>query len=163
MVQRFSKQISRNVSEKQLFSSMKALKLRSDPEIDVDFTKKMSALSIYGHNFRNSVNINISENSVHARPDVIFKLNNLNINDEHEEECNVNISQQDIDINVSRGISCLYTSNINKCINVPENNQYAKFKEENTERVQMSIFRYVVGCLVDICIEQNKKKKLEDI
>lgn len=114
MVQGFNEIIPRNVTAEQLFLLMKTLTLRPDPKIDVDFSKKMSALSIYSHSFRNSVNENMSEDSVYARPDVIFKLDNLNISDEHEEECNVNASQQDVDISVSRGVSCLYISNTNK-------------------------------------------------
>lgn len=89
------------------------LKIKADPTIDINFTKGMSALSLYSHNFQTSVSENISESSVYFRPDVIFKLSNLNISDKDEEECKASVSQQDKEISISQEISCLRISDIN--------------------------------------------------
>ncbi|KAL6420210.1 hypothetical protein ACFW04_013827 [Cataglyphis niger] len=89
------------------------LKITTDPDIDMDYIKAMSTVSIYDHNYRNPGQENISEVSIHIRPDVVRKLSNLDINDENETNCNAN-PQQDIGYDILQQTSYLRISDHNE-------------------------------------------------
>ncbi|XP_011166018.1 uncharacterized protein LOC105200250 [Solenopsis invicta] len=84
------------------------LKITADPQVDIDCVRNMSTVSIYDRNYRNPIQENISEDSVHIRPDVTQKLNNLNVDDESEDNCNVNTPQQDIESDILQRTSDLH-------------------------------------------------------
>ncbi|XP_032665808.1 uncharacterized protein LOC116841675 [Odontomachus brunneus] len=109
----FKKRLRRNLELGDLHFFWNAVKIKADPKIDVDFTKGMSALSIYGHDYRTPVSENVPESSLYIKPDIISKLNKLNISDKNEEDCNANIPQQDNEINITQGVSCLSISDVN--------------------------------------------------
>ncbi|XP_012525979.1 uncharacterized protein LOC105830871 [Monomorium pharaonis] len=90
------------------------LKITADPQIDIDYVRRMSIVSIYDRNYRNPTQENISEDSVHIRPDVTHKLDNLNVGDESEGICNVNTSQQDIESDILQRTSVLYIRDSNE-------------------------------------------------
>ncbi|CAD1480615.1 unnamed protein product, partial [Heterotrigona itama] len=56
-----------------------ALKITTDPETDVDCIKNMWTMTLYGKNYRNINEINISDNTLSHRPDVIGRINDLGI------------------------------------------------------------------------------------
>ncbi|CAK9824575.1 Selenocysteine insertion sequence-binding protein 2-like [Anthophora retusa] len=56
-----------------------ALKITADPEIDVDYTRGMCTMTLYGNDYRVRNEINISDDTLCHRPDVIDKINNLKI------------------------------------------------------------------------------------
>ncbi|XP_076241689.1 uncharacterized protein LOC143183832 [Calliopsis andreniformis] len=56
-----------------------ALNITADPEIDVDYAKSVRTMTLYGKDYRNKQEENISEPSVYYRPDIIKKINNLHI------------------------------------------------------------------------------------
>lgn len=85
--------------------NLNTLRIAADPDIDMDFIRGMSSVSIYDHNYRSPVQENISE--VYIRPDVMCKLDNLDIADENEADCNVNAPQQDIDCDILQQTSYL--------------------------------------------------------
>lgn len=89
--------------------NINALKITADPEIDVDYVKSMSAISIYGHDYRYPIEEKVFESSVYIRPDVMCKLSNLNINDEDEENLNTT-SEQVIEHDILQSTSCLRIS-----------------------------------------------------
>lgn len=88
------------------------LKITADPQMDMDFVRSMSTVSIYDRNYRSSIQENIFEDSIHIRSDVMHDLNNLSIDDENEG--NVNISQQDIGSDILQKTSFLHISDINE-------------------------------------------------
>lgn len=92
----------------------KALKITADPEIDIDYVKKISTISIYDHIYRNPVQENISEDSIFVRPDVMHQFRNLGINDENERNCNVNSSHRDAVFDVSQKTFYLHISDNNE-------------------------------------------------
>ncbi|XP_029164016.1 uncharacterized protein LOC114935357 [Nylanderia fulva] len=95
--------------------NLNALKITTDdPEIYVDCIRGMSTVSIYDRNYRNPMQENISEVSVHIRPDVTHKLNNLGIGDENESNCDANPPQQDIECDILQQTSILRISDINE-------------------------------------------------
>nr|XP_050844593.1 selenocysteine insertion sequence-binding protein 2-like isoform X1 [Vespula vulgaris] len=55
------------------------LKIKSDPEVDIDYVKLMSTLTVYDRDYRNTIVENISEDSVQFRPDLTQKLDELKI------------------------------------------------------------------------------------
>nr|KAF7434902.1 hypothetical protein H0235_003093 [Vespula pensylvanica] len=55
------------------------LKIKSDPEVDIDYVKLMSTLTVYDRDYRNTIVENISEDSVQFRPDLTQKLEGLKI------------------------------------------------------------------------------------
>lgn len=89
-----------------------SLKITADPQMDIDFVRSMSTVSIYDRNYRNSIQENIFEDSVHIRFDVTHNLNNLSINDENED--NVNTPQQDIGPDILQKTSFLHISDGNE-------------------------------------------------
>lgn len=95
--------------------NFRMLKIVADPQVDIDYVKSMSTVSIYDHNYRNPIQENISEDSVHIRPDVTHKLNNLSIIcDESEDNCNINVPQQDVESDILQKTSFLYISDNNE-------------------------------------------------
>ncbi|KAF3429237.1 hypothetical protein E2986_00727 [Frieseomelitta varia] len=82
-----------NVEKKEIFECKKmeaickdvdtinfnALKITTDPETDVDCIKNMWTMTLYGKNYRNINEINISDNTLSHRSDVIGKINDLGI------------------------------------------------------------------------------------
>jgi len=85
--------------------NIKALKISGDRE--VDYVKGISAISLYGHNYRNLVQEDILE-EVSIRFNIIHKLSNLDINNKGEESCNIHISQQNIEFDIVQRTSCLF-------------------------------------------------------
>ncbi|XP_035728928.1 selenocysteine insertion sequence-binding protein 2-like isoform X1 [Vespa mandarinia] len=61
--------------------NLNTLKIKSDPEVDVDYVKLMSTLTVYDRDYRNTIVENISEDSVQFRPDLTQKLDELKISD----------------------------------------------------------------------------------
>lgn len=94
--------------------NLNALRITTDPEIYIDCIRGMSTVSIYDRNYRNPIQENISEVSVHIRPDVIRKLNNLDISDENETTCDANPPQQNIECDILQQTSILRISDINE-------------------------------------------------
>ncbi|KAL6263492.1 hypothetical protein P5V15_006283 [Pogonomyrmex californicus] len=88
--------------------NFKTLKIIADPQLDIDYVKRMSTMSIYDRNYRNPVQENISEDFVRARPDVTHKLNNLSLDDESNDNYNVNAPQQDIGLDILQKTFFLY-------------------------------------------------------
>ncbi|KAL2720154.1 selenocysteine insertion sequence-binding protein 2-like isoform X1 [Vespula squamosa] len=60
------------------------LKIKSGPEVDIDYVKLMSTLTVYDRDYRNNIVENISEDSVQFRPDLTQKLDELKISDEKD-------------------------------------------------------------------------------
>lgn len=89
-----------------------SLKITADPQMDIDFVRSMSTVSIYDRNYRSSIQENIFEDSVHIRSDVAHNLNNLSIDDENEG--NVNTPQQNIGSDILQKTSFLYISDSNE-------------------------------------------------
>ncbi|XP_076630371.1 uncharacterized protein LOC143346290 [Colletes latitarsis] len=54
-----------------------ALKITADPEIDLNYVKRMCTMTLYGKDYGSRNVEHIPESSVYHRPDVIKKLNNL--------------------------------------------------------------------------------------
>jgi len=94
--------------------NFETLKITADPQVDIDYIKSMSVMSIYDRNYRSPIQENISEDSVHFKPDVTDNLSNLSINDESEGNCNVNMLQQDIGSDILQKTSFLYISDNNE-------------------------------------------------
>ncbi|XP_070154984.1 uncharacterized protein [Polyergus mexicanus] len=94
--------------------NLNTLRITANSDIDMDYIKAMSTVSIYDHNYRSPVQENISEVSIHIRPDVIHKLSNLDISDENETDCNANAPQQDIGYNILQQTSYLRISDNNE-------------------------------------------------
>lgn len=94
--------------------NFRTLKIVADPQVDIDYVKSMSTVSIYDRNYRSPVQENISEDSVHIRPDVTHELNNLSICDESEDNCNINVPQQDVGSDILQKTSFLYISDNNE-------------------------------------------------
>lgn len=95
--------------------NLNALSITTDPEIYMDFIgRAMSTVSIYDSNYRNPIRENISEVSVHIRPDVIRKLNNLDISDENETTSDANPPQRNIESDILQQTSSLRISDINE-------------------------------------------------
>lgn len=94
--------------------NINALRISADPDIDMEYIKGMSTLSIYDRNYRNPIQENISEVSMYIRPDVMRKLNNLDISDENEANYNANTPQQDIEYDMLQQTSYLRISDINE-------------------------------------------------
>lgn len=92
--------------------NFKALKITGSSEID--HVKKISAISIYGHIYRNPVQENIFEDSIHVRPDVMRQLRNLDISDKNEENCNMNASHRDVVFDVSQKTFYLHINDSNE-------------------------------------------------
>ncbi|XP_011686855.1 PREDICTED: uncharacterized protein LOC105449366 [Wasmannia auropunctata] len=90
------------------------LKIMADPQVDIDYVRSMSVVSIYDRNYRSPIQENISEDSVHNRPDVMHKLNNLSISDESEGNYNVNAPQQDVGSDILQKTSFLHISDNNE-------------------------------------------------
>ncbi|KAH0948117.1 hypothetical protein HN011_011974 [Eciton burchellii] len=86
---------------------IKALKISENREVDIDYVKGMSAISLYGHNYRDLIQEDIFE-EVSIRFNIIHKLSNLDINNKGEESCNVHISQQNIGFDIIQSTSCLF-------------------------------------------------------
>lgn len=57
------------------------LKIKSDPEVDIDYVKLMSTLTVYDRDYRTTIEENISEDTVQFRPDLTQKLDDLKISD----------------------------------------------------------------------------------
>lgn len=94
--------------------NINALRISADPDLDMDYIKGMSTLSIYDRNYRNPMQENISEVSMYIRPDVMRKLSNLDISDESEANYNANTPQRDIGYDVLQQISYLRIGDINE-------------------------------------------------
>lgn len=94
--------------------NINTLRISTGPDIDMDYIKDMSTLSIYDRNYRNPIQENISEISMYIRPDVMRKLSNLNISDENEANYNANTPQQDIGYDMLQQISYLRIGDINE-------------------------------------------------
>jgi len=94
--------------------NFETLKITADPQVDINYIKSMSVMSIYDRNYRSPIQENISEDSVHFKPDVTHNLSNLSINDESEGNCNVNMLQQDIGSDILQKTSFLYISDNNE-------------------------------------------------
>ncbi|XP_071557270.1 uncharacterized protein [Temnothorax nylanderi] len=90
------------------------LKITADPQMDIDYVRSMSLVSIYDRNYRNPIQENISEDSVHIRFDVMHNLSNLSIDDGSEGTCNVNTPQQDIGSDFLQKTSFLHISDSNE-------------------------------------------------
>lgn len=90
------------------------LKITADPQIDIDYIRSMSTVSIYDRNYRIPIEENIFEDSVPIRSDVMHNLNNLNIDDKSEGTCNVNTSQQDIGSDILQKTSFLQINDNNE-------------------------------------------------
>lgn len=56
-----------------------ALKITADPETNIDYVRNMWTMTLYDKDHRNVNEINISDNTLSHRPDVIGKINNLGI------------------------------------------------------------------------------------
>lgn len=106
--------------ERDMHANLKAainfetLKITADPQIDIDYVKSMSAVSIYDCDYRTPTQENISEDSVHIRPDIMHKLGDLSINDETEGNCNVNAPQQDIGADILQKTFFLHINDNNE-------------------------------------------------
>ncbi|XP_072749678.1 uncharacterized protein [Anoplolepis gracilipes] len=95
--------------------NLNTLRITTDSGIDyMDYIKGMSTISIYDHNYRSPTRENISEVTVHIRPDVTRKLSNLDISDENEANCNANPPQQDIGYDILEQTSYLRISDNNE-------------------------------------------------
>ncbi|KAM0734512.1 hypothetical protein ACS0PU_011983 [Formica fusca] len=94
--------------------NLNTLRITANSDIDIDYIKGMSTVSIYDHNYRSPVQENISEVSIHIRPGMIRKLNNLDISDENETDCNANTPQQDIGYDILQQTSYLRISDNNE-------------------------------------------------
>ncbi|KAL0103147.1 hypothetical protein PUN28_017462 [Cardiocondyla obscurior] len=92
---------------------LNTLKITADPQIDIDFVREMSTVSIYDHDYRTPIQ-EMPEDSVYVRSDVMRELNNLNIDHESEDNCNINIPQQDIESDILQKTSILYISDNNE-------------------------------------------------
>ncbi|XP_011060239.1 PREDICTED: uncharacterized protein LOC105149489 [Acromyrmex echinatior] len=90
--------------------NFETLKITADPQVDVDYIKSMSIMSIYDRNYRSPTQENISEDSMHIRSDMTHELNDLNIIDESENDCIVNMPQQNIGSDILQKTSFLYIS-----------------------------------------------------
>ncbi|XP_077271232.1 uncharacterized protein LOC143902318 [Temnothorax americanus] len=90
------------------------LKITADPQMDIDYVRSMSLVSIYDRNYRNPIQENISEDSVYIRFDVMHNLSNLSIDDGSEGTCNVNTPQQDIGSDILQKTSFLHISDSNE-------------------------------------------------
>ncbi|KYN05393.1 hypothetical protein ALC62_03678 [Cyphomyrmex costatus] len=116
--------------------NFETLKITADPQVDIDYVRGMSVVSIYDRNYRSPIQENISEDSVHIRPDTMRQLNNLNISDESEDSYNVNAQQQDIESDVLQKTSFLYirdnriyvlaTIEMLRCNSMRQNRLYSK-------------------------------------
>lgn len=79
------------------------LKIKSDPEIDIDYIKRMSTLTVYDTDYRNSKEENIPEDTVQYRPDITKKLDDLwisNINTNISTTSYVNALDNTDDLNI---------------------------------------------------------------
>lgn len=94
--------------------NLNALRITADPEIYIDCIRGMSTVSIYDHNYRSPIPENISEISVHIRPDVMRKFKNLDISDENEANIDANVPQQDIGYDILQQTSFLRISDNNE-------------------------------------------------
>ncbi|XP_060824823.1 uncharacterized protein LOC132911843 [Bombus pascuorum] len=56
-----------------------ALKITADPETNIDYVRNMWTMTLYDKDHRNVNEINISDNTLSHRPDVIGRINNLGI------------------------------------------------------------------------------------
>lgn len=56
-----------------------ALKITADPETNIDYVRNMWAMTLYDKDHRNVNEINISDNTLSHRPDVIGRISNLGI------------------------------------------------------------------------------------
>jgi len=90
--------------------NFETLKITADPQVDVDYIKSMSIMSIYDRNYRNPLQENIFEDSMHIRSDMTHELNNLSIIDECEDDCIVNAPQRNIGSDILQKTSFLYIS-----------------------------------------------------
>jgi len=90
--------------------NFETLKITADPQVDVDYIKSMSIMSIYDRNYRSPLQENIFEDSMHIRSDMTHELNNLSIIDESEDDCIVNAPQRNIGSDILQKISFLYIS-----------------------------------------------------
>ncbi|TGZ43790.1 uncharacterized protein [Temnothorax longispinosus] len=92
------------------------LKITADPQMDpqIDYVRSMSLMSIYDRNYRNPIQENIFEDSVHITFDVMHNLSNLSIDDGSEGTCNVNTPQQDIGSDILQKTSFLHISDCNE-------------------------------------------------
>lgn len=137
--------------------NFKTLRITADPTIDVDYVKGMSAVSIYGHNYRRPMRENISEDSVHIRPDVTRKLGDLTIGDENggDCKCDVSASQRHVEIDILQKTSSLRVSdrsepsindrvrNIVLSENVKEERRSWKFGEQSNRLPAYSLIQTV--------------------
>ncbi|KYQ52086.1 hypothetical protein ALC60_08700 [Trachymyrmex zeteki] len=89
--------------------NFETLKITADPQVDIDYVKSMSIMSIYDRNYRNPIQENISEDSVRIRSDMTHELNNLSII-ESEDNCILNECQRDIGSDILQKTSFLYIS-----------------------------------------------------
>lgn len=94
--------------------NINALKITADLQMDIDYVRSMSMVSLYDHNYRNPRQENISEDSVHIRPDVMHNLSNLSIDDESEGVYDINTPQQDIGSDILQKTSFLHISDNNE-------------------------------------------------
>lgn len=90
------------------------LKITADPQMDIDYVRSMSTVSIYDHNYRSPIQENIFEDSVNIRFDMMHNLNHLSIADENEDNYNVNTPQQDIGSDILQKTSFLHISDRNE-------------------------------------------------
>ncbi|XP_012063518.1 PREDICTED: uncharacterized protein LOC105626835 [Atta cephalotes] len=90
--------------------NFETLKITADPQVDVDYIKSMSIMSIYDRNYRSPLQENIFEDSMHIRSDMTHELNNLSIIDESEDDYIVNAPQRNIGSDILQKTSFLYIS-----------------------------------------------------
>ncbi|KYM75690.1 hypothetical protein ALC53_13753 [Atta colombica] len=90
--------------------NFETLKITADPQVDVDYIKSMSIMSIYDRNYRSPLQENIFEDSMYIRSDMTHELNNLSIIDESEDDCIVNAPQRNIGSDILQKTSFLYIS-----------------------------------------------------
>ncbi|XP_018338553.1 PREDICTED: uncharacterized protein LOC108746343 [Trachymyrmex septentrionalis] len=88
--------------------NFETLKIIADPQVDVDYIKNMSIMSIYDRNYRSPMQENISEDSMHIRSNMTHELNS--IVDESEDDCTVNTPQGNIGSDILQKTSFLYIS-----------------------------------------------------
>ncbi|XP_011865674.1 PREDICTED: uncharacterized protein LOC105560831 [Vollenhovia emeryi] len=89
------------------------LKIVADPQMDIDYIRSISLMSIYDRNYRGPVQESTSEDPVHIRSVVMHNLSNLSI-DENEGTYNANTPQQDIGSEILQKTSFLRISDINE-------------------------------------------------
>lgn len=56
-----------------------ALKITADPEIDIDYVRSLCTMSLYDKSYRNTSELNIFDDTLSHRLDIIEKINNLKI------------------------------------------------------------------------------------